>query len=185
MNNHEVLNENQNENENENEIYDYSQEFQIKNINYLNTYFYYLNQENRLEKVLQQKIKLKNNENIVEKNQLLDLIKNNKFKNTHNLVSIMVYNIYVQPNQLYDYIVNDKEYVSLYHLKRIEQFQFKKTMKFLNSLNGIYLFFKENKNIHISENNKKNENSNTKKVILHSKQIKHKKTQKFTINGFL
>ena len=169
MNNYDIINHN------DHNYYDYSLEFQIKNINYLNTYFYYLNENNEVDKIIQHKCKLNNNDNIIEKSQLFDLIKMNKFKNSHKLFSILVYNIYVQPNQLYDYIINEKDYINFYNLKKIEQFQMKKTMKFLNCINGIYLFFKKTK-IH---NN--NFHSNTKKVTIKSNNNKHKKTQKFSI----
>jgi hypothetical protein len=163
---------------------------EIKKLNNIKTYITYINTDNEIEIIKQKKIYLTNNDNIVTRKQLIDVIKN--YQRNHNvkykLISIMVYNIHVSPESLPNYIENPSEFISLYTLNRIESFELQPTLRLLKNYNGIYFFFFEcpetnndkstllsvSTTSHFINNNK----NNTRRIKIHGLQ-KHKKTKRY------
>ena len=98
-----------------------------------------------IEIINQKKIYLNNEDNIVTRNQLIEVIKNSQRKHNvkYKLISIMVYNIHVTPESLPNYIENPNDFISLYTLNRIDSFELKPTLRLLKKYNGIYFFFFE------------------------------------------
>jgi len=158
---------------------DYSKMF--KELTYLNnikTYITYINTDNEIETINQSKLYLNNNDNMVMRNQLIEIIKNNQKKRNvkYKLISIMVYNIHVTPESLPEYIETPDKFISLYTLNRIDSFELKPTLRLLKKYNGIYFFFFEcpdecDNSMHAKNinNNRFIKNNNTKRVNIHSK----------------
>jgi hypothetical protein len=180
---------------------DYSKMFkEVKILNNIKTYITYINSDNEIEIVNQKKIYLNNDDNIVTRNQLIEVIKNSQKKHNikYKLISIMVYNIHVTPESLPSYIENPNDFISLYTLNRIESFELQPTLRLLKKYNGIYFFFFEcpdqasdtntplsNQEVPRNGNNSfiKNKNNNTKRIHIHSlqkqKKQNHKKTKRY------
>jgi hypothetical protein len=180
---------------------DYSKMFKEVNVlNNIKTYITYINSDNEIEIVNQKKIYLNNDDNIVTRNQLIEVIKNSQKKHNikYKLISIMVYNIHVTPESLPSYIENPNDFISLYTLNRIESFELQPTLRLLKKYNGIYFFFFEcpdqasdtntplsNQEVPRNGNNSfiKNKNNNTKRIHIHSlqkqKKQNHKKTKRY------
>lgn len=186
------------EHENENEKkpiklpeIDYSKMFkEIKVLNNIKTFITYINSDNEIEIINQKKIYLNNEDNIVTRNQLIDVIKNSQRKHNvkYKLISIMVYNIHVTPESLPNYIENPNDFISLYTLNRIESFELQPTLRLLKKYNGIYFFFFEcpDQVSSIDSNHFiKNKNNNTKRIHINSLQKQkhnkqnHKKTKRY------
>ena len=145
----------------------------------------------------QKKIYLNNDDNIVKRNQLIEVIKNSQKKHNvkYKLISIMVYNIHVTPESLPNYIENPNDFISLYTLNRIESFELQPTLRLLKKYNGIYFFFFEcpeqvpDDKIHKSVQDVsssansfiKSKNNNTKRIHIHSlkKKQNKKKTKRY------
>jgi hypothetical protein len=173
---------------------DYSKMFKEVNVlNNIKTYITYINSDNEIEIINQKKIYLNNDDNIVTRNQLIEVIKNSQKKHNikYKLISIMVYNIHVTPESLPSYIENPNDFISLYTLNRIESFELQPTLRLLKKYNGIYFFFFEcpeqgsesksqisSQEVPCNGNNSfiKNKNNNTKRIHIHSSQ-KEKKTK--------
>ena len=175
----------------------------FKEVNILNnikTYITYINSDNEIEIINQKKIYLNNNDNIVTRNQLIEVIKNSQKKHNikYKLISIMVYNIHVTPESLPSYIENPNDFISLYTLNRIESFELQPTLRLLKKYNGIYFFFFEcpeqasesktqvsRQELPSNGNNSfiKNKNNTTKRIHIHSSQKEkkqnHKKTKRY------
>jgi len=125
---------------------DYSNMFkEVTVLNNIKTYITYINTDNEIEIIHQKKIHIDNDENIVTRRQLIDVIKHSQKRNNvkYKLISIMVYNIHVTPESLPDYIENPNDFISLYTLNRIDSFELKPTLRLLKKYNGIYFFFFE------------------------------------------
>jgi hypothetical protein len=125
---------------------DYSKMFkELTILNNIKTYITYINADNEIETITQKKIPINNNENIITRKQLLEVVKNNQRKNNtkYKLISVMVYNIHVTPESLPNYIENPNDFISLFTLNRIESFELKPTLRLLKKYNGIYFFFFE------------------------------------------
>jgi hypothetical protein len=181
---------------------DYSKMFkEVKVLNNIKTYITYINTDNEIEIINQKKIYLNNDDNIVKRNQLIEVIKNSQKKHNvkYKLISIMVYNIHVTPESLPNYIENPNDFISLYTLNRIESFELQPTLRLLKKYNGIYFFFfecpeqvEDDKNhksvqdVSSSTNSNRNsfirsKNNNTKRIHIHSlkKKQNHKKTTRY------
>ena len=180
---------------------DYSKMFKEVNVlNNIKTYITYINSDNEIEIINQKKIYLNNDDNIVTRNQLIEVIKNSQKKHNikYKLISIMVYNIHVTPESLPSYIENPNDFISLYTLNRIESFELQPTLRLLKKYNGIYFFFFECpeqvsdtktplSNQEVTNNDTssfiKNKNNNTKRIHIHSSQKEkkqnHKKTKRY------
>ena len=170
---------------------DYSKMFkEVKVLNNIKTFITYINSDNEIEIINQKKIYLKNEDNIVTRNQLIEVIKNSQRKHNvkYKLISIMVYNIHVTPESLPNYIENPNDFISLYTLNRIESFELQPTLRLLKKYNGIYFFFFECPDqVSTIDSNHfiKNKNNNTKRIHInsvhkqkHNKQ-NHKKTKRY------
>ena len=170
---------------------DYSKMFkEVKVLNNIKTFITYINSDNEIEIINQKKIYLNNEDNIVTRNQLIEVIKNSQKKHNvkYKLISIMVYNIHVTPESLPNYIENPNDFISLYTLNRIESFELQPTLRLLKKYNGIYFFFFEcpDQVSSIDSNHFiKNKNNNTKRIHInsvhkqkHNKQ-NHKKTKRY------
>ena len=170
---------------------DYSKMFkEVKVLNNIKTFITYINSDNEIEIINQKKIYLNNEDNIVTRNQLIEVIKNSQKKHNvkYKLISIMVYNIHVTPESLPNYIENPNDFISLYTLNRIESFELQPTLRLLKKYNGIYFFFFEcpDQVSSIDSNHFiKNKNNNTKRIYIkslqkqkHNKQ-NHKKTKRY------
>jgi hypothetical protein len=170
---------------------DYSKMFkEVTLLNNIKTYITYINTDNEIEIIHQKKIYLDNDDNIVTRRQLIDVIKSSQKKNKvkYKLISIMVYNIHVTPESLPEYIENPNDFISLYTLNRIDSFELKPTLRLLKKYNGIYFFFFEcpeqeaepdhttllSKQELITNGFIKNKNNTTKRIHIRSSQ-KHKK----------
>jgi hypothetical protein len=180
---------------------DYSKMFKEVNVlNNIKTYITYINSDNEIEIINQKKIYLNNDDNIVTRNQLIEVIKNSQKKHNikYKLISIMVYNIHVTPESLPSYIENPNDFISLYTLNRIESFELQPTLRLLKKYNGIYFFFFEcpeqaseskiqvsSQEVPTNGNNRfiKNKNNNTKRIHIYSSQKEkkqnHKKTKRY------
>lgn len=175
---------------------DYSKMFkELTILNNIKTYITYINTDNEIESITQKKLFLNNEENIVSRKQLLELIKNNQRKNNtkYKLISVMVYNIHVTPESLPNYIENPNDFISLFTLNRIESFELKPTLRLLKKYNGIYFFFfecpEDDKNgSAIKKNDNKNShsfvrNNNTKRIHISylekQKKQNHNKTKRY------
>jgi len=177
---------------------DYSKMFKEVNVlNNIKTYITYINSDNEIEIINQKKIYLNNDDNIVTRNQLIEVIKNSQKKHNikYKLISIMVYNIHVTPESLPSYIENPNDFISLYTLNRIESFELQPTLRLLKKYNGIYFFFFEcleqgsesktqisSQEVPCNGNNSfiKNKNNNTKRIHIHSSQKEKKQNNKKT-----
>jgi hypothetical protein len=166
---------------------DYSKMFkEVTVLNNIKTYITYINTDNEIEIINQKKIYLNNDDNIVTRHQLIDVIKNSQKKNKvkYKLISIMVYNIHVTPESLPNYIENPNDFISLYTLNRIDSFELKPTLRLLKKYNGIYFFFFEcpehaaepehttllSKQELINNGFIKNKNNTTKRIHIRSSQ---------------
>jgi hypothetical protein len=161
---------------------DYSKMFkEVTFLNNIKTYITYINTDNEIESIVQKKIFLNNQDNIVTRKQLIEVIKNSqkKYNTKYKLISVMVYNIHVTPESLPSYIENPNEFISLFTLNRIESFELKSTLRLLKKYNGIYFFFFECPESDTKSDKTETSNSSTKSSTF----IKNNNTKRIHISG--
>ena len=119
----------------------------------------YVNKRNELEKVHEKMIYL-SIPNLLKKEEMIRLIKDYDVMDTikYKLVSLLVYNIDIQHNELKNYLYGAEKYDFITSLRNIEDYELKPSLKYLEKVNNIYIVFSE-------EEEKKKETDNTIKKI--------------------
>lgn len=150
-----------NEFDNNDKLY---QEFYKDDIYYINLRFIYINKENAIDKIKHESFLLRH-PNKISREENLELIVKNSIDNQrrYTLLSILRYNINLEPNDVKNYLKNgDKlEYLSV--IKNIDDIVFDKSINMFHDLNDlIYIFYEK------SDVVKKLDANSTKKVYLRS-----------------
>jgi hypothetical protein len=165
---------------------DYSKKLKIINLTSIKIYLTYINTENEIETIRQKKLNIEVGSNIVTRNQLINIIKDNQKRNNvkYKLMSVMVHNINVTPDTLASYIENPGDFISLFTLSRIDSFELQPTISMLKQYNGIYFFFFEcppdsapTSDSTSSASSKKSSN-HTRRVYI-AKTASHNKTKRY------
>ena len=154
----------------------------------------YVNTRNELEKMREELIYL-SVPNRITKEELLRVIKRYDISDTikYKLVSILVYNVDIQHNELKNYLYGPDKYNFITSLRNIEDYELKPTLKYLEKVNNLYIIFSEkekekeedttikkirtdsNGNITDSSSNNSSSNNN-------SSSTKHKNTKRVKFN---
>ena len=154
----------------------------------------YVNTRNELEKMREELIYL-SVPNRITKEELLRVIKRYDISDTikYKLVSILVYNVDIQHNELKNYLYGPDKYNFITSLRNIEDYELKPTSKYLEKVNNLFIIFSEkekekeedatikkirtdsNGNITDSSSNNSSSNNN-------SSSTKHKNTKRVKFN---
>jgi len=152
----------------------------------------YVNKKTELEKIREEFIYL-SVPNLLKKEDLIRLIKSYDIHDAikYKLVSILVYNIDIQHNEVKKYLNGHQQYDFITNLRNIEDYELKSSLAYFQEINNIYIIFNEEdkkdikeipstiKKIH-TDNSNSNSNSNTKHK--NTKRVKfnlpHKKTKR-------
>ena len=104
----------------------------------------YVNKRNELEKVHEKMIYL-SIPNLLKKEEMIRLIKDYDVMDTikYKLVSLLVYNIDIQHNELKNYLYGAEKYDFITSLRNIEDYELKPSLKYLEKVNNIYIVFSE------------------------------------------
>jgi len=145
----------------------------------------YLNNNNEIEKIREEKILLKT-PGILSKEELLSIIKHNSFSNEvkYSLLSILKFNINLEPIHLKTFLRNKNPSVGgsfLQSIKNIDAIKFDKSITMFHDINEVLIIFypKIIKNEKIDQKT----NNQTKKVFINSNT--KKKTKKKELKEFV
>ena len=158
---------------------DWISEFEIEDDNYkkfykekitsVKIYFLYVNREQQLFHIKKDKLEIKNT--VIRKEQLIEIL--NKYKNYKNRVftplSIIKYNITLEPGHINEYIINNAGFDYLTAETSIEDILWYDSILFMNDINSLYIVFKEKW---------KTKHNNTKKIYIRRNKLSHRKTKK-------
>lgn len=141
------------------------QEFYKDDLYYVNLRIFYINIENEIEKLKQESFLL-SKPNFISNEEIVQILKKNSIDNDkrYSLLSILRYNITLEPDEIKNYLLNveNNDYLSI--IKNIEAVNFNKTINMFQDLNDlIIIFYEKTKQIRTSDSNNK-----TKKIYLTS-----------------
>lgn len=141
--------------------------YYTEEISFIKIHFIYINNNNEIEKVKEEKILLKNN-GILLKEELLSLIKNNLLLNQlkYSLSSILKFNINIEPIHLKTFLRNKNPLLGntfLQPIKHIDSIKFDKTISMFHDINEVIIIFQQKNNIINNRTKKSLINTNTKK----------------------
>tara|TARA_A100001011_G_scaffold399833_1_gene510446 strand:- start:3787 stop:4302 length:516 start_codon:yes stop_codon:yes gene_type:complete len=151
-----------NEIEKENALYN---DFYLEKTDNINLNIIYINKNNNIEYIKKDKYFL--NENTITKENLLYLLKKNSiYRNSkYNLLSIIKYNIDLQPENVKDYILNTKKYNFFHLCKTINNIEWNDSITLFKDINSLYLLYYE----------KSKNNNSTKKIYINKMKKKKRK----------
>ena len=140
-------------------------DFYKDDLYYINLRVIYINRENEIEKLKQESF-LMSKPNNITREEILEMLKKNSVDNDkkYSLLSILKYNIILEPDDIKFYLNNEngEEYLSI--MKNIDEVVFNKSINMFHDLNDLILIFYE-KSLELK---KHDANNTTKKIYLRS-----------------
>jgi len=141
-------------------------DFYKEDLYYVNLRFFYINRENEIDKLKQESF-LMNKPNSISQEEILEILKKNSLDNNkrYSLLSILKYNINIEPDEISSYLQNGENNNYLSIIKNIDAVNFDKSINMFHDLNDLIFIFYE-KLLEIKKDT--NNNNNTKKIFLRS-----------------
>ena len=148
--------------ENTDKLYE---DFYKDDLYYLNLRVIYVNRYNEIDKIKHETILL-TNKNTISQEEFLGILKKNSIDNQilYSLLSILKYNILLEPDDVKNYLINKNSQNYLSVIKNIDAIKYEKSISMFHDLNDLILIFYE-KSQEIVKIDKKN---NTKRIYLRS-----------------
>jgi len=141
---------------------DYSS-FYKEDVEFIQIQYLYVNKENEVTMTKQDKLLLQTI-NIISQEELLGVIKKNTVVNNkkYYLLSILKYNIDLEPIEIKDFLLNSDEHSFLSSVKHLHSIPLNKTISMFHDLNNLTILFHEaepskhamTKRVHIYKRNK-------------------------------
>lgn len=154
--------------EKDDELYN---DFYKDKIEQINLYILYVDNNNDLFHIKKDTATLNNGK--LEKDDLKNLIRQYiKYQNKkYRLISLLKWNITIEPEEISDYLRNEKKFDFIKSIRNINSIEFEDSINLFHNLNSLYLVFHERWKL--LENK-------TKKVYLNKKLSKNKTRSKKT-----
>ena len=126
--------------ENTDKLYE---DFYKDDLYYINLIVIYVNRDSEIDKIKRESFLLKE-KNLISREEILEILKKNSLDNErrYTLLSILRYNINLEPDDVKNYLKNsiDQEYLSV--IKNIDTIVFDKSINMFQDLNDlIFLFY--------------------------------------------
>jgi hypothetical protein len=164
--------------------------FYKENLIYIKVTIIYVNNNNEIDKIKEEKIILKT-PNIISKESIIEILKRNSINDNkkYTITTLLKYNIDLEPADIRSFLLNrdhnneyenNDEFLSV--VKNIDDIYWNKTISMFQDLNNLFIIFYENTKI--KENNiKSNNNASTQKTtkrVYFGSLSSHKKTLRKT-----
>jgi hypothetical protein len=152
-------------------------DFYKDNVYFVDLNVVYINRSNEIEKIKKAPF-LMSKTNCITREEILEILKKSAMEDNrkYSLLSILRYNILLEPDEIKDYLLNlptdDTNYLSV--IKNIDTIYFEKTINMFQDLNEIILIFYEKSN----ELKRPDPNTCTKRVYIGDSLSSKKKTIK-------
>lgn len=148
-------------------------------ITFIRVHSIYVNSDNEIEKIREEKILLKT-PGVIQKEELLSIIKHNSFSNQikYSLLSILKFNLNLEPINLNTFLRNKNPAIGapfLQSIKNIDNIHFEKSISMFHDINNLLIIFHQ-KIFKKNENGQPIINNRTKKIFINSNA--KKKTKK-------
>jgi hypothetical protein len=149
--------------------------YYTEDINFIKIHYIYVNYNDSIEKIKEDKIILKT-PGILQKEELLRIIKNNSFSNQikYTLLSILKFNINIEPENLKTFLRTKNNNIGslfLQSIKNIDSIKFDKSISLFHDINEIIIIFHHKLNTKYQDYHS---SSGTKKIFINS----NKKTKR-------
>jgi hypothetical protein len=139
------------------------EDFYKDDLYYVNLRVIYVNKDNEIDKLKCESFLL-TKKNYITREEILGILKKNSIDNErmYSLLSILKYNMTLEPDDVKNYLINDDKQNYLSVIKNIDTIQYDKSISMFHDLNDLILIFYEKS----KETLKKEQKNNTKKIYL-------------------
>ena len=155
--------------------------FYKEDVDFIRIHYVYVNSENDIEKIKEDKLHMLNS-NYISRDELLGILKRNSIvdKKKYTVLSIVKYNIDIEPVDVKEFLFDKKTHKEnpfLCPIKNIDAIPLNKTITMFHDLNDLFIIFYENpdKMNYIKARNSPSNNC-TRKVYISLFGNKRKKT---------
>ena len=140
--------------------------FYKENVDIIKIFFTYVDANNNIYNVKKDNLLIENNK--ITREELIYLLKKNKINNNknHKLISVLQYNIDLEPEEVLSYLKNKEKYNFLTIVSKVDNILWNDTINIFKNLNSLHIVYYE-------EPIRKS--SNTKKVYIRSGKLKRNK----------
>ena len=144
--------------------------FYNEDVNEIKVTSMYVDNENNIETIKQEMLLLKQ-ENMVSKEELIDIIKKNSFKDKkrYTILSLLKYNVDLETTHVKHYLKSPVPHDFLVVVKNIDNIPLKKTISMFQDLNTLFILFYEKKTPTSGSNQQ-----TTKKIYISNNKTKKK-----------
>jgi len=144
--------------------------FYNEDVNEIKVTSMYVDNENNIETIKEEMLLLKQ-ENMVTKEELIDVIKKNSFKDQkrYTILSLLKYNVDLETTHVKHYLKSPVPHDFLVVVKNIDNIPLKKTISMFQDLNSLFILFYEKK----APTNGSNHQT-TKKIYISNNKTKKK-----------
>lgn len=138
--------------------------YYAEDITFIIVHYIYLNIDNEIEKIKEEKILLKIPGTIL-RDELLSIIKHNLILNEmkYSLMSILKFNIHLKPIHLNTFLKNHTECGTLQSIKNIDTIKFDKSISMFHDINDLFILFYPKINSETKNKTKRFKDVNTNK----------------------
>ena len=152
--------------------------YYTEELSFIRIHSVYVNKNDEIEKIKEEKILLKNN-GFLLKEELLGIIKHNTFFNNikYSLLSILKFNINIEPIHLNNFLRNKDKNIGnsfLQSIKNIDNIKFEKSISMFHDINNILIIFH-----HKIQSKDSRFCNHTKKIFINSNTKKKTKRKEF------
>lgn len=138
-------------------------DFYKDDIYYIHLRILYINRNNEIDKIKNERF-LMTNPNNITREEIIEILKKKSIddKRRYTLLSILKYNINLEPDEINNYVNKNYNNQYLTVIKNIDTITFEKSINMFHDLNDIIFIFYEKS----SELKKKDANNSSKKIYL-------------------
>ena len=140
--------------------------FYKENVEIVKIFYTYVDSDNKIYYVKKDNLLIENNK--INRNELIYILKKNKQNNkkNHKLISVLQYNIDLEPEEVLNYLKYKENYNFLTVVSKVNDILWNDTISIFKNLNSLHVIYYE-------EPVKKS--NNTKKVYIRNKKLKRNK----------
>ena len=140
--------------------------FYKENVDIVKIFYTYVDCDNKIYYVKKDNLLIENNK--INRNELIYILKKNKQNNkkNHKLISVLQYNIDLEPEEVLNYLKYKENYNFLTIVSKVNDILWNDTISIFKNLNSLHVVYYE-------EPAKKSRN--TKKVYIRNRKLKRKK----------
>lgn len=119
--------------------------FYNEDLQFLKIHSIYINLQNSIEQIKEEKILFKEKNNCISRDNLLGILKNNSFNagKRYSILSILKYNIDIQSIEIKDFVRSREKTNFLSVIKNIDTVFYKQTINMFQDLNDLTILFYE------------------------------------------